>query len=170
MPISDSAKLVVGNVYVDGAVLIGTVEMELPEITMEVADISPMGAAGSLDMPLPKVEKMTSMIKSFAPNANAAAAALGPNTTVAIEARGSYKTYNAVNGAAITYDRVSMLGNGAGLAFGTRNNTDSEVDHKFHAYQVEYFIDGVEILHVNVPNGEYRVNGVDYLETHRNNI
>lgn len=121
------------NAYNDGKKLIGTVDVELPEIAFMTDTISGAGLAGEIDSPvLGMVQSMTSTLTWR--TVNKAAGVLTAPRVHAIDLRGSQEVFDQAAGVKVAQPvrlamRVQPKRNGLGsFEVGTSTGSESEFE------------------------------------------
>lgn len=159
------------NAYNDGKKLVGTVDVELPEVAFMTDTISGAGIAGEIDSPVVgMVQSMTSTITWR--TVTKAASVLAAPKIHAIELRGSQEVFDQSTGTKRAQPlRVAMRVQPKNLSLGSLEvGSSTGTESEFEVTYLKVILDGEEIIEIDKFNFIYKVDGTDYLADVRENI
>lgn len=159
------------NAYNDGNKLVGTVDVEMPEVAFMTDTISGAGIAGEIDSPvLGMVQSMTSTL-TWRTVTKAASVLVAPRVH-AIELRGSQEVFDQATGTKRAQPlRVSMRVQPKNLSMGSLEvGSSTGTESEFEVTYLKVIIDGEEVLEVDKFNFIFKADGTDYLAEVRENI
>lgn len=172
MPPVTVNRLQEANVYLDGNSLLGqTSEIKLPEVTHKYSDHKALGMVSELEL-WSSLQKMDAEFKwnSYYPETMVKCA--DPFKAFDIQVRSSLRTFGA--GGAVTSEKpvvIYLKGTFKQAATGDFKQGDpSEIGSKLAVKYMRQVVDGKEILEVDVLANIFKVNGVDILQTYRENL
>ncbi len=156
-------KLIKAALYLEGNTLIGQGQVTLPQIQFESLELEGYGSGGRIEVPMRRLQPMEMQVQTTVPSAELISKALDLNSTFRLQCRGAFQTFDAISGAGGSVsDRMDVTLLPKSWNPGTRQQGEGgELEHTFSVLNVAYYVDGVEKLYVDVPNGIYRVDGVD---------
>lgn len=161
------------NIYVDGKNWLGKAEVTLPEISHKVVDMSVMGVAGGMEVPLVgHIDKLSGSIKFKSVDKEALKVFFNSAYSPLLDIRAAIQKYDTVTGQMTTFPvkvtirgffkKVKLLG------FKQGSDETSDVDYEAHYLKIE--VDGEEILEIDKFNYIYRVAGRDLLAEVRSTL
>ncbi len=159
------------NAYNDGNKLVGTVDVEMPEVAFMTDTISGAGIAGEIDSPvLGMVQSMTSTL-TWRTVTKAASVLVAPRVH-AIELRGSQEVFDQATGTKRAQPlRVSMRVQPKNLSMGSLEvGSSTGTESEFEVTYLKVIIDGEEVLEIDKFNFIFKADGIDYLAEVRENI
>lgn len=159
-------------VYIDGESFIGQAEeITCPEVAPKMIDHKALGSIGETELPSTSIAKMSSKIKWNAPYLGAMKKMHDPFTAIRLQVRANMDVFEGSTRSGQIPVIIKMTGTpkkAGGLGFKPHDNVEREDELNVTAYTL--IIDGEEIIHVDVLNNIWRVNGVDMLSAYRANI
>lgn len=159
------------NIYNAGSKLVGTVDVEMPEIAYMTDTISGAGIAGEIESTvMGHLQSMTTTITWR--TVTAAAATLAAPKVHAVELRGSQEIFDQAAGTKRAQPlRIAMRVQPKNLSLGSLevgSTTGSESE--FEVTYIKVNLDGSELIEIDKYNFICKIDGVDYLEDVRENI
>lgn len=172
MPPVTVNRLQEANVYLNGNSLLGqTAEIKLPEVTHKYSDHKALGMVSELEL-WSSLQKMDAEFKwnSYYPDTMTKCA--DPFAAFDIQVRSSLRTFGG-GGAVISEKPVVIYLKGTWKQAATgdfKQGDPSEINSKLAVKYMRQVVDGKEILEVDVLANIFKVNGVDILQTYRENL
>ncbi|NOT66681.1 MAG: phage major tail tube protein [Methylotenera sp.] len=159
------------NIYLDGNSLLGKAEeIKLPEINMLMTEHKALGMIGKFELPT-GFDKLEGEVKWNSFYADVWRKLVDPFSFVTLQVRGSLDTYNSAGRVAQVPVVVIMTASFKKIPLGTfKQNDNAEFSSNFNCTHIEMKVDGASILELDVMSNTYKVDGVDKLETYRQNI
>lgn len=164
-------KIVNASVYIDGVGMLGKAEeVDNPTITHIMAEHNALGMAGQAEF-WAGIEKMEARFKWTSWFADVASKVANPLQAVQIMVRSNLQTWGPsgleVEVPMITY-MTGTFKTIHGGNFRTREN--AEFEDTMHVLSFKQEVNGVAKVEIDVLSNTYKVDGVDILETFKNNI
>lgn len=164
-------RLINFKVYAEGNDLIGIATAELPDIEAMTDTVSGAGIAGEIDSPILGHLGSMALTLQFRTITDSFTK-LAAQKSHALELRGSQQIFDSSNGTYSTVPaRLSCKGipkrNGLG-SFEVASTTDSEIE--FELTSMKLFVNNQERIEVDKYAMKFVVDGVDYLESVRNDL
>ena len=159
------------NVYLNGNSMLGKAsEVNLPQLKTLLSDHMALGLYGKVELPT-GLDKLEATIKWTSYYGDVLAATANPFATHEIQVRSSIDQYSAAGRtgqvAAVCYIRGTFkdpsLGN-------FKQHDNVETDAKINVTAVRFEIDGKPVLEIDVLANIFKIQGVDVLQTYRQNI
>ena len=164
-------RLTNANIYMDGNNLLGRAEeIQLPQIKHKMADHKALGMVGSAEF-FSVIDKLECKIKWNALYPEVLKKAANPFKAVQIQARASLETYNSIGKLAEVPAIAYLIGTFKEFPLGNFKPQDNaEYETTMSVNYAKLIVGGEEIFEIDVLENIYKVEGVDILETYRNNI
>lgn len=164
-------RLINYRVYLEGNTLAGIATADLPDIEAMTDTVSGAGIAGEIDSPILGHFSSMALTLTFR-TITKDAIKLNAQKSHAIDLRGSQQVYDAANGVYNTVPvrvAVRCIPKRVGLgSFEVGSTTDSETE--FELTYMKIFIDNQEVLEIDKYNFKYVVDGVNYLDSVRDDL
>lgn len=159
------------NAYNDGNKLVGTVDVEMPEIAYMTDTISGAGIAGEIETTvIGHLQSMTTTLTWR--TVTKAAGVLAAPRVHAIELRGSQEVFDQAAGTKRAQPlRIAMRVQPKNLSLGSLevgSTTGSESE--FEVSYLKVALDGEEFIEIDKYNFICKIDGTDYLADVRDNI
>lgn len=159
-------------VHVNGVAIIGTImEVGIPEVKPTTMDFKALGMLGTTEIPT-GMDKMEGNIKLNAIATNVVEAFGNVFTPINLMVRSNVESYSSTSTTLKVPGVWTMTAFSKGVPSGTtlKASEAAEFSVDFSVMAITYEEDGVELLHFDATNNQYRVNGVDKAATYRANI
>lgn len=164
-------KMTGANVYVGGNSLLGkTSEITLPEITSKVIEHASTGMLGTAEL-FAGVEAMEMTIKWSSFYSDTFREVADPTKAVTMQIRGNLETFEGGGKSTEVAYVVNVVGTPKKFPTGSfTQHENAEFESSFSINSIKIESGGTAIMEFDVFANIYKVNGIDIMQTYRNNL